>query len=197
MALSAHEVRARARETLALALALALALTLSMTMARLTPRTPISAVRQFATSQGFHLRQLGEVGTPAQAAMKLRELLLLQDWPQGREAYLEALNSPRAQRPALVALPPQHPPATAPLAPAAPAPAAAMRPAAPTAPKPGGSHSKAPRPAAAEAGRVDRTVAERLTALEESLLGSGAPPQGDAPVPRLAWLEAQMGGTPG
>ena len=135
--------------------------------------------------------------------MKLRELLLLKDWPQGREAYLEALNSPRAQRPALVALPPQHPPATAPPAPAAPAPsaalrpAAAMRPAAPTAPKPGGSHSKAPRPAAAEAGRVGRTVAERLTALEESLLGNGAPPQGDAPVPRLAWLEAQMGGTRG
>ena len=40
-------------------------------------------------------------------------------------------------------------------------------------------------------------MAERLTGLEQCLLGDAAPAQGQAPFQRLAWLEAQIGGTSG
>ena len=160
---------------------------------QLTARTPVHALKQFAVSQGFNLHQLGEVSTPAEQRAKLRELLLLRGWPQGREAYLAALEGPRAQKPALVT----HPPATAPPAPTAalaPAPPAAMRAAA----APGTMRAAAPRPAAAASAATEQSRVDlRLAALEQCLLGDDAPAQGEAPFQRLAWLEAQVGGSSG
>jgi hypothetical protein len=97
------------------------------------------------------------------------------------------------------------PPAAAPPAPTAPAPPATMRAAAPAASARPGISRAAPRPPATAAGRLALTIAERLTALEQCLLGDGAPPQGEAkgeakgeaPFQRLAWLEAQLGGASG
>ena len=41
------------------------------------------------------------------------------------------------------------------------------------------------------------SVAERLSTLEQSLLGGGALPQGQSPLERVEWLETQLGTTMG
>mgnify|MGYP004223223619 CR=1 FL=1 len=68
----------------------------------------------------------------------------------------------------------------------------------PAAPPPPAAAPAAPTPrAATQAGAPRPPPAERLASLEQCLLGDGATPQGEAPVQRLSWLEAQIGGTSG
>jgi len=59
------------------------------------------------------------------------------------------------------------------------------------------SGAASPTPAPATKPGSSAPTADRLTALERSLLGDRAPPQGQAPFQRLAWLESQLGGTGG
>ena len=68
---------------------------------RLTVTTPVSVLNSFCRDHGFYLRSLGTNMTPHEQRCKLRELLLLRGWPQGRSALLRAMTGPMSPRPTL------------------------------------------------------------------------------------------------
>ena len=68
---------------------------------KLTVTTPVSVLNSFCRDHGFYLRQLGTNMTPHEQRCKLRELLLMRGWPQGRGALMRAIAAPMSPRPAL------------------------------------------------------------------------------------------------